>query len=98
MKRRRVPALFYFRLANWTLFSSLPFCFPFAYLVDWRRPPFLDWLRSEFYYIQMEKYARQALAEGVKNAEEIRVGHDAELVRVLNVHYNRNNHINVSVS
>ena len=49
----------------------------------------------EFYYIQMEKYARQALSEGVKNSEEIRVSGDSELYRVLNLHYNRNNHIEV---
>lgn len=49
----------------------------------------------EFYYIQMEKYARQSLSEGVKNSEELRVGNDSELLRVLNLHYNRNNHIDV---
>jgi hypothetical protein len=45
----------------------------------------------------MEKYARQALSEGVKNAEEIHVSVDHELYRVLNLHYNRNNHIEVSL-
>ena len=50
----------------------------------------------EFYYIQMEKYARQALSEGIKNAEDIRVSLDSELYRVLNLHYNRNNHIEVN--
>jgi len=49
----------------------------------------------EFYYIQMEKYARQALSEGIKNAEDLRVSIDSELYRVLNLHYNRNNHIEV---
>ncbi|XP_003746435.1 uncharacterized protein LOC100900938 [Galendromus occidentalis] len=49
----------------------------------------------EFYYIQMEKYARQAISEGIRNADEIRVSHDSELLRVLNLHYNRNNHIDV---
>jgi len=44
----------------------------------------------------MEKYARQALSEGVKNSEEIHVSVDHELYRVLNLHYNRNNHIEVS--
>ena len=44
----------------------------------------------------MEKYARQALSEGVKNAEEIHVSVEHELYRVLNLHYNRNNHIEVS--
>lgn len=43
----------------------------------------------------MEKYARQAVSEGVKNAEDLHVGGDSELYRVLNLHYNRNNHIEV---
>uniref|UniRef100_A0AAR5Q2U2 Homeobox protein prospero n=1 Tax=Dendroctonus ponderosae TaxID=77166 RepID=A0AAR5Q2U2_DENPD len=49
----------------------------------------------EFYYIQMEKYARQAVSEGVKNGDDLHVGADSELYRVLNLHYNRNNHIEV---
>lgn len=49
----------------------------------------------EFYYIQMEKYARQAIAEGVKHAEDLVVSTDAELYRILNLHYNRNNQIEV---
>ena len=44
----------------------------------------------------MEKYARQALQEGVKDERELLVNEDHELYRVLNVHYNRNNHIEVS--
>lgn len=43
----------------------------------------------------MEKYARQAVSEGVKNVEDLRVGGDSEIYRVLNLHYNRNNHIEV---
>ncbi|XP_072930115.1 homeobox protein prospero isoform X2 [Epargyreus clarus] len=49
----------------------------------------------EFYYIQMEKYARQAISEGLKAADDIHVAGDSELYRVLNLHYNRNNHIEV---
>ena len=52
-------------------------------------------LCREFYYIQMEKYARQALSEGAKSDSELHVNEDSELYRVLNVHYNRNNHIEV---
>ena len=55
-------------------------------------------INREFYYIQMEKYARQAVSEGITNAEDIRVGTDSEILRVLNLHYNRNNHIDVSIS
>ena len=43
----------------------------------------------------MEKYARQALSEGAKSETELHVSEDSELYRVLNVHYNRNNHIEV---
>ncbi len=45
----------------------------------------------------MEKYARQALSEGIKSPEEIHVTADAELYRVINLHYNRNNHIEVGI-
>lgn len=51
----------------------------------------------EFYYIQMEKYARQAISEGAKSADDLHVSGDCEIYRVLNLHYNRNNHIEVSV-
>ncbi|KAI5692368.1 hypothetical protein M8J76_011720 [Diaphorina citri] len=49
----------------------------------------------EFYYIQMEKYARQAVSEGVLHAEDLHVSGECEIYRVLNLHYNRNNHIEV---
>jgi hypothetical protein len=43
----------------------------------------------------MEKYARQTMSEGIKSPEDIHVTQDSELYRVLNLHYNRNNHIEV---
>ncbi|XP_031616684.1 homeobox protein prospero isoform X2 [Contarinia nasturtii] len=49
----------------------------------------------EFYYIQMEKYARQAVSEGIKSPEDLHISGDSEIYRVLNLHYNRNNHIEV---
>ncbi|KFD48412.1 hypothetical protein M514_10712 [Trichuris suis] len=52
----------------------------------------------EFYYIQMEKYARQAIAEGVRSSDDLRVTTDSELYKVLNLHYNRNNHVMAPVS
>lgn len=45
----------------------------------------------------MEKYARQAISEGLKTADDLHVAGDSELYRVLNLHYNRNNHIEVSI-
>ncbi len=64
----------------------------------WHCSIFSFWCSREFYYIQMEKYARQAIAEGVKVPEEIVVNVDSEIYRVLNLHYNRNNQIEVSFS
>lgn len=49
----------------------------------------------EFYYIQMEKFARQAINEGVTSVEELAVGRDAELFRALNMHYNKANDFEV---
>jgi hypothetical protein len=45
----------------------------------------------------MEKYARTALSEGIKSPEDIHVTMESELYRVINLHYNRNNHIEVSL-
>ncbi|XP_028325206.1 prospero homeobox protein 1-like [Gouania willdenowi] len=49
----------------------------------------------EFYYIQMEKFARQAINEGVTTVEELTVGRDTELFRALNMHYNKANDFEV---
>ncbi|KAF7230092.1 prospero homeobox protein 1 isoform X1 [Nothobranchius furzeri] len=49
----------------------------------------------EFYYIQMEKFARQAINEGVTAAEELTVSREAELFRALNMHYNKANDFEV---
>lgn len=43
----------------------------------------------------MDKFARQALAEGVTNRDQIVVTMDSEIMKALNQHYNRNNHIQV---
>uniref|UniRef100_A0A7N8WLH3 Prospero homeobox 1 n=1 Tax=Mastacembelus armatus TaxID=205130 RepID=A0A7N8WLH3_9TELE len=49
----------------------------------------------EFYYIQMEKFARQAINDGVIGAEELSVSRDCELFRALNMHYNKANDFEV---
>uniref|UniRef100_A0A8C2U6W0 Prospero homeobox 2 n=1 Tax=Coturnix japonica TaxID=93934 RepID=A0A8C2U6W0_COTJA len=49
----------------------------------------------EFYYIQVEKFARQALLEGVAEATALRVSRDSELFRALNMHYNKGNDFQV---
>lgn len=42
----------------------------------------------------MEKYARQSIAEGV-SADQVEVTTELELYKILNLHYNRNNQIEV---
>uniref|UniRef100_G1KSY9 Prospero homeobox 2 n=1 Tax=Anolis carolinensis TaxID=28377 RepID=G1KSY9_ANOCA len=49
----------------------------------------------EFYYIQMEKCARQALLEGVADSSRLLVTRGSELFRILNVHYNKGNDFEV---
>lgn len=53
----------------------------------------------EFFYIQMERFARQAAREGPTSARErsLRLGRDTELYRILNMHYNKSNDYQVSV-
>ncbi|XP_009699657.1 PREDICTED: prospero homeobox protein 2-like [Cariama cristata] len=49
----------------------------------------------EFYYIQVEKFARQALLEGITDAGTLQVSRDSELFRALNMHYNKGNDFEV---
>ncbi|XP_016064146.1 PREDICTED: prospero homeobox protein 2 [Miniopterus natalensis] len=49
----------------------------------------------EFYYIQMEKSARQAISDGVTNPKMLVVLRDSELFRALNMHYNKGNDFEV---
>ena len=44
----------------------------------------------------MEKFARQALTDGVTNSNQLHVTRDSELFRVLNLHYNKSNDFRVS--
>ncbi|XP_072769267.1 prospero homeobox 3 [Nerophis lumbriciformis] len=53
----------------------------------------------EFFYIQMERFARQAVREALARdgapclgrESQLRVGRDTELYRILNMHYNKSN-------
>ena len=49
----------------------------------------------EFYYIQMEKFARQAINDGATASDEMSVSRDSELFRALNMHYNKANDFEV---
>ncbi|CAF0799704.1 unnamed protein product [Rotaria sp. Silwood1] len=52
----------------------------------------------EFFYQQIEKYARQCLAEGIRYVDDLIVTPNSDLYRILNLHYNRSNQINVPIS
>lgn len=49
----------------------------------------------EFYYIQMEKFARQAIVDGVSDMNDMSVTRDSEVFRALNMHYNKANDFQV---
>ncbi|XP_018611674.2 prospero homeobox protein 1-like [Scleropages formosus] len=49
----------------------------------------------EFYYIQMERFARRAVLERGTSAEGLSVSRDSELFRALNAHYNKANDFQV---
>ncbi|XP_061098622.1 prospero homeobox protein 1-like [Conger conger] len=49
----------------------------------------------EFYYIQMEKFSRQVIADGVNSASDLSVTRDSELFRSLNMHFNKANDFQV---
>ncbi|XP_046712010.1 prospero homeobox protein 2 [Silurus meridionalis] len=49
----------------------------------------------EFYYIQMEKFARQAIVDGVSDVKDMSVTRDSEVFRALNMHYNKANDFQV---
>lgn len=51
----------------------------------------------EFFYIHIEKMARQAVNEGVQRVEDLVVRREDELIRVLNNHYNKSNQFEVPV-
>ena len=46
----------------------------------------------------MEKFARQAINDGATGVEELSVSRDCELFRALNMHYNKANDFEVTVS
>uniref|UniRef100_UPI00358F05A3 prospero homeobox protein 1 n=1 Tax=Myxine glutinosa TaxID=7769 RepID=UPI00358F05A3 len=49
----------------------------------------------EFYYIQMEKFARQVLTDGTTSTDDLAVTRDSEILRVINIHYNKANDFEV---
>lgn len=44
----------------------------------------------------MEKFARQAIVDGVNDVKDMSISRDSELFRALNMHYNKANDFQVS--
>ncbi|KAF1760016.1 hypothetical protein GCK72_008262 [Caenorhabditis remanei] len=90
--RKAKLMFFYTRYPNSNLLKSY---FPDIRFNKNNTAQLVKWFSNfrEFYYIQMEKFARQAMSEGITDRSEIFVSKDSELFKVLNTHYNRNNHI-----
>ncbi|GFT84071.1 homeobox protein prospero [Nephila pilipes] len=93
MHLRKAKLMFFF--ARYPSSAVLKMYFPDIRFNKNNTAQLVKWFSNfrEFFYIQMEKYARQAITEGVKSADDLKVTPDSELLRVLNLHYNRNNHI-----
>ena len=48
-------------------------------------------------FLQIEKYARHALSEGIENAADLKVTRESELFKALNNHYNKTNEFEVFI-
>ncbi|KAI6201505.1 Prospero domain-containing protein [Aphelenchoides besseyi] len=90
--RKAKLMFFYTRYPNSSVLKSY---FPDISFNKHNTAQLVKWFSNfrEFYYMQMEKYAKQALAEGIQDENEISVTTDSEIYRTLNQHYNRNNFI-----
>uniref|UniRef100_F1KTJ4 Homeobox protein ceh-26 n=1 Tax=Ascaris suum TaxID=6253 RepID=F1KTJ4_ASCSU len=90
--RKAKLMFFYTRYPNSALLKSY---FPDIRFNKNNTAQLVKWFSNfrEFFYNQMDKYARNYLAEGVKNKEDIVVTPESEIYKNLNQHYNRNNHI-----
>nr|CAH8875448.1 unnamed protein product [Trichobilharzia regenti] len=92
--RKAKLMFFYTRYPNSTLIKMY---FPDVKFYKNNTAQLVKWFSNfrEFYYIQMEKYARVAISEGIRTAEEIHVTTESEIYRALNLHYNRNQQLEV---
>ncbi|XP_069921378.1 prospero homeobox protein 2 [Oryctolagus cuniculus] len=77
--------------------NLLKACFPDVQFSRCVTSQMIKWFSNfrEFYYIQMEKAARQAIADGVTNPKTLVVLRDSELFRALSMHYNKGNDFEV---
>lgn len=90
--RKAKLMFFYTRYPNSALLKSY---FPDIRFNKNNTAQLVKWFSNfrEFFYNQMDKYARNYLAEGIKNKDDIIVTPESEIYKSLNQHYNRNNHI-----
>ncbi|XP_019740507.1 uncharacterized protein LOC109524835 isoform X2 [Hippocampus comes] len=85
---------FYARYPSWRV---LRLCFRDVQFTRRGASRLIKWFSNfrEFYYIQVERFARRALAEGAADARALSVGRESQLFRVLKVHYDKGGHFQV---
>ncbi|XP_004698772.1 prospero homeobox protein 2 [Echinops telfairi] len=86
---KKAKLLFFF--TRYPSSNLLKACFPDVQFSRGVTSQMIKWFSNfrEFYYIQMEKRARQAMSQGVTNPNLLLVLRDSELFRALNTHYNK---------
>ncbi|XP_075387795.1 prospero homeobox protein 2 [Tenrec ecaudatus] len=86
---KKAKLLFFF--TRYPSSNLLKACFPDVQFNRGVTSQMIKWFSNfrEFYYIQMEKRARQAMSQGVTNPKLLLVLRDSELFRALNTHYNK---------
>ncbi|XP_061900520.1 prospero homeobox protein 1-like [Entelurus aequoreus] len=85
---------FYTRYPSSTVLKT---CFRDVQLTRCITSQLIKWFSNfrEFYYIQMEKFARHAVTGGPADDRALSVGRESELFRALNMHYNKGNDFQV---
>uniref|UniRef100_A0A914IBD4 Prospero domain-containing protein n=1 Tax=Globodera rostochiensis TaxID=31243 RepID=A0A914IBD4_GLORO len=91
MHLRKAKLMFFYQ--RYPSSSLLKSYFPDVHFTKHNTAQLVKWFSNfrEFFYMQMEKFAKQALAEGVKRADEIYVSTESEVFKQLQQHYNKNN-------
>ncbi|XP_033622766.1 prospero homeobox protein 2 [Fukomys damarensis] len=86
---KKAKLMFFF--ARYPSSSLLKAYFPDVQFNRCTTSQMIKWFSNfrEYYYIQMEKFARQAISDGVTNPKMLVVLRDSELFRALNTHYNK---------
>ncbi|KAL3111449.1 hypothetical protein niasHT_017676 [Heterodera trifolii] len=91
MHLRKAKLMFFYQ--RYPTSSLLKSYFPDVQFTKHNTAQLVKWFSNfrEFFYMQMEKFAKQAIVEGVQHADEIYVTTESEVFKQLQQHYNKNN-------